>query len=189
MDNDPLHAATRHQAPVWASPQGDQGASVRDRLFRLAYRFLWNRADAEDAVQEAMLAAFSKSQQLREGDKWWGWLCRIVVRQCHVLGRRKSLRRRHEASRASAVSTSDTAGVALDATELKELLRESLVALPRRQREVLVLRHLEDMPFERIAEVLSMAPATARVHAQQGRERLLEIVLRRHPEWKEVDER
>ena len=44
--------------------------------------------------------------------------------------------------------------------------------LPRRQREVLVLRHLEGMSFSEVAEVLEMKESTARVQAQNARENL-----------------
>ena len=67
--------------------------------------------------------------------------------------------------------------------ELKTLVIELLDELPRRQREVLVLRHLQGMTFEEVALVLELAPETARVHAQRGRERLLSLVERRYPQW------
>ena len=72
-------------------------------------------------------------------------------------------------------------------SELKAMLIELLDELPRRQREVLVLRHLQGMPFEEIAAVLDLAPETARVHAQRGRERLATLIARRHLQWTEDD--
>jgi len=163
----------REPTPDVASP------AIRDRLFRLAYRLLWNHDDAEDAVQNVLAAALTKGGQLRDGDKWWPWICRIVVRQCHRLGRGKSLRRRHEAKHATMLRpASEEAG---DADDLKVLVRELLGKLPRRQREVLVLRHFEEMPYDEIAVVLSMSPSTARVHAQAARERMLELISQRNP--------
>jgi RNA polymerase sigma-70 factor (ECF subfamily) len=66
---------------------------------------------------------------------------------------------------------------------LTEAVREALVRLPRRQREVVVLRHLEGLSYETIAGMLRMAPATARVHAKAALENLRERVA------KHLDER
>ncbi|MCH7873178.1 MAG: RNA polymerase sigma factor [Planctomycetes bacterium] len=157
--------------------------SVRDRLVRLAYRFLWNRDDAEDAVQEALTVAHQKRSDLRDSSKWWSWVRRIVVQQCHVTGRRSVMLRNHaerlvlENAGLTAEAPDPTSG------ELKELVRRLIDQLPPRQREVVVLRHLEDLPFETIAELLEISTSTARVHAAAGRQRLRELILQRYPEW------
>jgi len=156
--------------------------TARDKLFRLAYRLLWNRADAEDAVQDALLAAYERSAQLRDSEKWWPWVCRIVVQRCRLMGRRASLRRRHELAFADLVPTHESARSSGSA-DLKTLVITLLDELPRRQREVLVLRHLQGMTFEEVAVALELAPETARVHAQRGRERLLSLIERRCPQW------
>ena len=156
--------------------------SARDKLFRLAYRFLWNQADAEDAVQDALLAAYDRLDQLRDVNKWWPWVCRIVVQRCRLLGRRASLRKRHEQALADLVPTHNAARSS-DSAETKALVIELLDQLPRRQREVLVLRHLQGMTFDEVAEVLELAPDTARVHAQRGRERLAAMIKKQQPKW------
>ncbi len=172
------------QAEPVGSREGEApwSTSARDKLFRLAYRLLWNRADAEDAVQDALLTAHQRSTQLRDSEKWWPWVCGIVVQRCRLLGRRASLRRRHEQAFAEQSPTLETA-MTSGSAELKALVIELLDELPRRQREVLVLRHLQGMNFEEVAEVLELAPETARVHAQRGRERLLSLIERRYPQW------
>jgi len=156
--------------------------SVRQRLVRVAYRFLWNRDDAEDAAQEALAVAIAKSGKLRDSEKWWPWLCKIVVRQCHLQGRRKLRRGRNDSWAMPASANVWAASIPAERAEVKALVRQLLGELPRRQHDVLVLRHFEEMPFEQIAEVLSISAATARVHAQQGRERLMELVLRHYPD-------
>jgi len=176
------------QAEPTGSREGEApwSASARDKLFRLAYRLLWNRADAEDAVQDALLTAYERSSQLRDSEKWWPWVCRIVVQRCRLVGRRASLRRRHEQAFADLSPTLETARSSGSA-ELKTLVIKLLDELPRRQREVLVLRHLQGMAFGEIAEVLGLSPETARVHAQRGRERLAALIAGRRPQWMDGD--
>ena len=72
----------------------DQIKAKRGRLVQLAYRFVWSRSDAEDAVHNALILAQQKGDQLRSGAKWWSWVCRIVVRQCLLL-RRRDMREPH----------------------------------------------------------------------------------------------
>ena len=63
------------------------GRVDRESLVRLAYRFLWNYHDAEDAVQEALIAAQAKGGQLKDRGKWASWLYRIVVQRCLLFWR------------------------------------------------------------------------------------------------------
>ncbi|MCO6435666.1 MAG: sigma-70 family RNA polymerase sigma factor [Phycisphaerae bacterium] len=143
----------------------------RQRLVRLAYRFVWNLHDAEDVVQDALVTARQKANDVKEPNRWWNWLMRIVVQRCHLQKRRQRMRRRAESllpSRAEKHVESTTDQLSPQATRL----RTALLELPDRQRDVLVLRHLEDMPFEQIGEVLGISPVTARVHAHAGREAL-----------------
>jgi len=158
----------------------------RDRLVRLAYRFLWNRDDAEDAAQKALLIGQAQVGELRDPAKWWSWICRIVVRHCHLAARDKQRWRRHEPSISAALGRSKNAaadvGDEVANVELKDLLRRLLPELPPRQQEVLVLRHLEGMSFDAVAEILDIAPATARVYAQAGLERLRTLIRHRHPD-------
>lgn len=178
--------ASHAKSGVQPEPLAPWSLSARDRLFRLAYRLMWNWADAEDAVQDALLTAYERSTQLRDSEKWWPWVCRIVVQRCRLLGRRASLRKRHEQAFTDLVPTHDAARSS-GSVELKTLVIELLDELPRRQREVLVLRHLQGMAFGEIAEVLALSPETARVHAQRGRERLAVLIAERRPQWMEGD--
>ncbi|MBI3834750.1 MAG: sigma-70 family RNA polymerase sigma factor [Planctomycetes bacterium] len=151
-------------------PREWTGAAI-DGLVRLAFRFLWNQADAEDAVHEAAIIAHSRQSELRDPNRWWPWVCSIVVQQCHLLGRRKAQRLRlsrrlHEPRKA------DDAHPIEEGDERSEKLAALLQQLPRRQREVIVLRHIEGMDFGEIAEALGISADTARVHAMRGRESL-----------------
>lgn len=156
----------------------------RDRLVRLAYRFLWNQADAEDVAQDALSIAQARSGEIRDPSRRWSWVCRIVVRQCQTGLRAKSRWRRHGPLLARDRTALETSAAEKHSTldDLKEVIRHLLPALPQRQREVLVLKHLEGMSFEQIAEALEISPATARVHAHAGRERLRELIRERQVE-------
>ena len=54
----------------------------QETLFHTAKAILRSDEDAEDAVQEAVCAAFERRESLREADKFRPWLLRILVNKC-----------------------------------------------------------------------------------------------------------
>lgn len=180
----------------WATPQ------KRDELYRLAYRLLWSAADAEDAVQDALVTAEERGGQIADPAKAWSWICRVVVHRCRLTRRVESRRRRgwlrwvvggreaacdHDMSNLSDARRNDAGDDG--GNEAAAVLRTLLPRLPRRQGEVLVLRHLQGMSFEEIGEVLEMSPATARVQAMNARESMLNLMRAEYPDLAEAQQR
>lgn len=154
----------------------------RRRLLRLAYRFCWNRSDAEDALQNAMVVALRKAEQLRDPERIWPWLCRIVVQQCRLLHRRRRpavLQEPIEAAHAN-----ESVSQRLSQQELGELMKRLLVQLPHKQRVALTLRHIEHLEYPAIAAVMNVTESTVRAHVRAGRETLRGLILSHHPEWR-----
>lgn len=158
-------------------------AEERQQLALLAYRFCWNPSDAEDAVQNALLSATQKAEQLRDADKRWPWLCRIVIQHCHLLQRKEqhhtNCGRNWDLARQKPPAPSPDA----DQRELGELMKRLLIHLPEKPRIAVTLRHLERMEYPQIAEVMGVSESTARTHVHTGRELLRRLIQSRHPEW------
>lgn len=174
-------------------PIAEVSALERRCLLRLAYRVMWNRGEAEDAVQEALLTAHEKAGQLRERGKRWSWLCRIVIQRCYQQGRQQQRRTKHYDAYANLSKTAhDTAdpvsgsgsgsGLGSQRAEVKELVRRAIPKLSPRQQQVLILKDIEGMDYAAIAEILEISQSTARVHAKDAREALREIIRRENPE-------
>lgn len=157
----------------------------RTQLLRLAYRFCWNTTDAEDALHNALLLAFEKADQLREPAKRWPWLCRVVVQQCHLLGRKQQAEKRTQ----RAVGFSPRGSLAtkpapeLDKAELGQLMKRLLAQLPEQQQAAVTLRHIERMEYSHIARIMEISESTVRVHVRTGRDALRKLIQARHPEW------
>ena len=163
----------------------DQVHAHRGLLVRLAYRFCWNLEDAEDAVQSALLLASRRERQLDQRSKLWSWVRSIVVRQCHDI-RRQSHRRTKQVAAAREAAELDRRQQTGDPTttnELGDVLRRLIGTLPERQQTAIVLRHLENMDYRAIGELLGISESTARVHVRNGREALRRAVIQEHPEW------
>jgi RNA polymerase sigma-70 factor, ECF subfamily len=135
-----------------------------------AYRFArWlgrSEADAQDLVQEAFLRAFRGFGGLR-GTDVKGWLL-TIVRNCHASALRQEQRRatvplpeehaEQIASDADAAAP-DPASASLAADE-RRVLERVIATLPQEQREVLLLREVEDMSYREIAAVTAVPIGT-----------------------------
>lgn len=157
---------------------------ARSKLVRLAYRFLWNREDAEDVAQEALMIAHRRRDRLRDESKWKSWLYKIVIQRCRDAGRRRRRERRLAAGiRNRAPATPPSASDELE--DVQTMLKRLWPLLPPKQQAVLTLRHLEGLSFEEIAEILGVAPSTARVQMKNARESLMKLILQSYPQWAE----
>ncbi len=152
----------------------------RTQLVRLAYRFCWNWADAEDAVQDSLLLATQRLEQLAEPARLTTWVKSIVVRQSI-----ERVRQRHRtlavpltpaSASISLEVASDSAAAEADAVAPR--IRELIAKLPERQQAALVLREISGMEYAEVAAILEIEESTARVLVRNGREGLRELLLR-----------
>lgn len=139
-------------------------------------------ADAEDAVQDALVKAFRALEQLKDGRKFSGWLLRITVNTCHDVLR----------SRTDKVSLADfattvqlfrrvgqpalTPAAQAGAAESAERLRAAIGRLPEDQRIVVMLRYSEDMSHGQMAEYLDVPPSTVQGRLRRAKRALREML-------------
>jgi RNA polymerase sigma factor (sigma-70 family) len=131
-------------------------AAERPAMLRLAVLLVDSRALAEEIVQDAFESVTARWADL---ERPGAYLRTTVVNGCRMALRRRSVARRLDPP---------LAATPVDApTELVEL-HEALRRLPDRQRLVLVLRYLHDLPDPEIAELAGCRPATVRSAAARG---------------------
>lgn len=118
----------------------------------VAYRFLGNQGDAEDAAQEAFLRILDRAAAYRPTAKFRTYLCSIVTRLCIDTYRKKRPRPAEDLGLAE--DRQDTPSEALAREESARLVRKAVDALPPRQRAALVLKHFEQMSYVEIAGAL-----------------------------------
>jgi RNA polymerase sigma-70 factor (ECF subfamily) len=139
-----------------------------DRLFRLAGLILGNRADAEDAVGDALLRGWRAAGSLRSPTEFQAWLDRILVNVC-----RDRLRRRATVRFVALDVAHDRPGQAdgfRDLAERDELLGV-LSKLPADERIVVVLHYWADLTLEGVSDRLGWPVGTvkSRLHRALGR--------------------
>jgi len=141
------------------------------RVFGVALRMLGSRAEAEEIAQETFLRAHRALGEFRGDARLGTWLYAIAPRLC--LNRLASGPRRHEQSDEVAVLRRPAEGVdaaaVLEQRELQAALHEAIAALPEERRIVVVLRDLEGLAYEEIADVLGLPLNTVRTRLHRAR--------------------
>jgi RNA polymerase sigma-70 factor (ECF subfamily) len=166
-----------------------------ERSFRTACLIVGNRADAEEAVQEAFLRAWRFRGAIGAASARRPWLYRIVVNTCNSKLREEVPHRDQRAGDApldevpdGSVSPADAAGQAWEGREIAA----ALAALPPHLREVVVLRYYADLAEREIATAIGRRPGTVKSRLHEARQRLAaDPTLRRlagdtHPEPEEA---
>ena len=139
-------------------------AGLYERAYKVAYRILGNRGDAEEVAQEALARAFERWTKLARDEVPVGWVVRVASNLAIDSWRRRS--RRGEDGATSERGVEDPP--AADRVALVRGLR----ALSRRQREAIVLRYLADLPEADVAAALGCGVGSVKQHASRGLARL-----------------
>ena len=132
---------------------------------RLAYSMLGNRAEAEDATQEAITKAWRGLRSLRDRSQARPWFLAIVANQCRNVRRTKWFSTRRLPS---------FAAPSPPAEEVERLdLQRALARLSTGDRQVLFMRYYLDLPVDEIAAALGISPVAAkgRIHRAAHRMR------------------
>lgn len=154
-------------------------ARNNQRLYRAAWSILKNRADAEDAVQEAYVKAFAGDASFAARSSLATWLTRIVVNE--ALARKRAARRRKRTFGGADIAQLEEYRTSMSVrspefqivhAELAKALETAIAKLPDDFRTVFVLRDIEGMNVEETAEALGVAPATIKTRHLRARKRL-----------------
>lgn len=130
--------------------------------YRVAYRILGSRGDAEDVTQEALTRAFVRWRRVRDHAE--PWVAKVAANLAIDIVRRDR-RRPTVADDGRADATPARSGPAPD--DRIELVR-TLRGLPARQRDVVVLRYLADLTEAATAAELGTSVGSVKQHAHRG---------------------
>jgi RNA polymerase sigma-70 factor, ECF subfamily len=146
-------------------------------VLAIARRFARDEDDAEDLAQRAFINASQRAAGWR-GGSFKSWLFRIVVNLAkNHLRDIARFDRSEEAQQREAEPAIDDPEARIARAQQQKALREAVGTLPRRQREVLLLRIDGDLPFAEIAQTLGITEVNAKVnfhHAVQKLKQLLQ---------------
>ncbi|GGF35764.1 RNA polymerase sigma factor [Echinicola rosea] len=147
--------------------------TLRSKLYRMAYLWLKNRDEAEDAVQEALEKAWQQRQALQKMDNPTGWMVKVVKNQ--------SLQKLREKQKWVVIeSEEDIPELPLpeseDISPAVRMVFRFLKALPEKQQEVFQLREVEGLTYEEIAEFMDISMEQVKVNMFRARKKLQEFL-------------
>lgn len=162
------------------------------KLYQVAYGILNNKQDAEEVVQDCFVRAYKSLDDFRGDSGLETWLHRITMN----LSRNKyHWNRRRGAAINVSISGQETNRIGetdiedmeipdclsapdliLENEELEKRISEGFEQLPETLKETMVLRHVKDMPYEKIAELLECKIGTIKSRLARGREFLWNFV-------------
>ena len=145
----------------------DQVIRNQETMFRTAKAILHQDEDAEDAVQEAICAAYAGRGSLRDPARFRPWILKILVNKCYEFCRR---------------TTVDLADIqdflpapAADQAERLSLW-QAVMALNSDLRAVVTLFYYEDLSIREISAVLGISEAAVKTRLSRGRSRLKQLL-------------
>ncbi len=148
----------------------------QDVVYRIALRTLGNAAEARDTAQEALITAWRRLPDLRDPHTFPAWLHRIVGRLALNALR---ARRPEDPAEADDPGIRERGAGPADraiATDLHEALAKALSGLPPPQRICWVLREMEGLGYEEIAEIVDTTPTAVRGRIHRARTHLVEAL-------------
>jgi RNA polymerase sigma-70 factor (ECF subfamily) len=142
----------------------------RTRYARYAAHMLGSVDEAEDAVQDALVRAFDQLSQCRNPDNFAGWFFLILRNRCFA--ERRRARRFGSLDGLPDVPGSESSDLSVEQAERGRALERALAELTAEQREVFVLKHVEELSYEEIAGRVGTSVAALKMRMHRAYDRL-----------------
>ncbi|MEN0066088.1 MAG: sigma-70 family RNA polymerase sigma factor [Myxococcota bacterium] len=177
--------------------QGDREAYAeivrryQHRVFTLCVRWMGDRQVAEEVAQDVFLALYKSLSKFRGDAQLSTWVYRVVINHCK--NRRMYRRRRHmDRHEGLEAPKGDDDGpirqipdegpgtdAPLFASEAEELVQSGLQQLDEEQRQIIVLRDVQDLSYEEISSILNLPRGTVKSRLHRARAQLATVLGRR----------
>jgi RNA polymerase sigma-70 factor (ECF subfamily) len=153
------------------------------KIYRLVFRMIGDPGEAEDLAQEVFVTVFKSIDSFRGDSKLSTWMYRVATNHCKnrikYLGRRAHKQKKEfdevgdrDAIESASMSTSATVprpDDLADARQTERIIRQALSELPEDQRELIVLRDIENMTYEEIKDVTGLPEGTVKSRLHRAR--------------------
>jgi len=162
------------------------------RVFGLVFRMLGNREEAEDLAQEVFVQVFKAIDQFRGDSRLSTWVYRIAVNLCK--NRSKYLSRRHANKQDDIDALGDRAPMStakgttsgsiarpddlLVGMQVERVVQQAIDSLEPEFREALILRDVEDLSYEEIAQITGLPDGTVKSRIHRARTQLKAAIER-----------
>ena len=153
------------------------------KVFHIAYKFTGRHDDAEDLTQEIFLKVFRSLEKFNRDADFSTWLSSVARNYC--IDHYRASKREKEvlvddlvAFDLAPAPIGSNPHRALEDRDRRSFLRRGLEALPEKLREAVVLRDLQGLSYQEMAERLGLPEGTVKSRINRGREELSRLLLR-----------
>jgi len=148
----------------------------QDRIYNLCRHILGNAHDAEDAAQDVFIKAYRNLENFKPEAALYTWLYRIGVNTCIDYKRKSPDLIRNNPSLTDERSPERN----IEAKDTAQLIKIALAKLPEKLKAAIVLREIEGLSYEEIAEILNTSIGTVKSRISRARESLRSILNKRY---------
>lgn len=146
----------------------------QDHMYRIAYNILQNEEDAKDALQEALIRAYSNLNTLRNPEKFRPWIMQILINcakdACRSRSRIANIQLNSENE--CLLWSKDNCDPALDSLWLHSGIRK----LDEKSRLILILHYFEGMDLRDISRILGITVSSVKVRLMRARQKLKKLL-------------
>lgn len=162
-------------------------ADYEKRILNYCFRMLGNLSDAEDAAQEVFVKVYRFIDSFNGQSSFSTWLYRIASNVCLDLLRKAkrqpkdtvSIHQENEEGESYSIAIEDTEPDPYERAQLSEaqrVLKEALNQLSDEHKQVVILRDIEGLSYEEIAEAMGIAPGTVKSRLNRARQVLKKLL-------------
>ena len=154
----------------------------QDRIYNLCRHMLGNAHDAEDAAQDTFLKAYQKLKDFSPEASFYTWIYRIAVNTCLDYKKKpffKSLFRKSDEGEEFVEEGSSDWPSPEKMYESKQIglaLHNSIRKLPQKLRTAIVLKEIEDLSYEEIADIIEVSIGTVKSRISRARDELKKLL-------------
>ena len=158
------------------SAYGALVARYRDRLGRYAVHMIGDREDAEEALQDSFVRAYRSLARCTDPARFGAWLYGILVNRCRTTGARAARRRRVFVADDGFDRATPNGTDELERLEWADLVERALAQLGPEYREAFLLKHVDDLEYEEMAEVTGAGVSALKMRVKRAREQLQRLL-------------
>ncbi len=148
-------------------------SEYKENLYRTAFSYVRNEADALDIVQETVYKAYISIDKLKEPKYFKTWITRILINTALT-----HIRKGSKIVYLEARELSEAMGAVENRVEESIYIWEALDSLEEKHREVIILKYFNDLTINEVAQVLKYPLGTAKTYLNKGLNKLRNIMRR-----------
>ena len=187
-----LSVADTHEIELIQQAQGGDLRSFsllveiyQERAVHIAYSWVGNFEDARDLAQDAFVKAYENLASFKAESRFYTWFYRVLSNVCKDFLRKKNVRKhlsvwldgRNDEDEAqepeeTAVSTAKDSSEVLANKELSIQIDTALEKLPAQQKAAFIMRYLEGLSLNEIAEVMQLSEGAVKAHLWQAAQKM-----------------